>query len=580
MAIYHLYVKVGGRNEGRSAVAAAAYRSASQMENLYDGVTHDYTRKQGVVHTEILLPSYAPQEYKDRDTLWNAVELAEKAKDARLFREVEFSLPVELPLAEQIKLARSYIADNFVSEGMCADICIHNPPLVDDRGRPIKENGEPVTDEKEIVYRNPHAHVLLTVRPIDKATGKWQAKTQIEYICIKDGVEKGFTSEEYKSAALEGWERQYQYQQGKKKVWLTQAEGEAKQLKRCGRTPKTTRYGRENPITARWNDTERIFEWREKWAAYCNRALAEYGRPDVRIDARSKAAQGITDELNCITQSKISIQIDRRAARLQREGKEASLSYAGELNREIRKYNSLVRRMKKELADFKDSLRQTISSVRRKLEELRVSLILSAYQTAELQEQMPSDLREQYRQVSACQEALARCGQQMKETKAEKKKMEEALRGTRPWELGKKKDLRERIAVCQGRLEVLEEQRAGLPGQYGLEGWSEADVAEAAKSLAYIDRAMEQERQERKKQAADRTAFRRFFSGMTPQEQEAICKADMIRQEYTEEARQGLLAAWKERFLPSRFDRAVQDTDRDLGLARNQKAAKKHTLSL
>ena len=149
------------------------------------------------------MPSYAPQEYKDRDTLWNAVELAEKAKDARLFREVEFSLPVELPLAEQIKLARSYIADNFVSEGMCADICIHNPPLVDDRGRPIKENGEPVTDEKEIVYRNPHAHVLLTVRPIDKATGKWQAKTQIEYICIKDGVEKGFTSEDYKSAALE-----------------------------------------------------------------------------------------------------------------------------------------------------------------------------------------------------------------------------------------------------------------------------------------------------------------------------------------------------------------------------------------
>ena len=202
MAIYHLYVKVGGRNEGRSAVAAAAYRSAARMENQYDGVTHDYTKKRGVVHTEILLPSYVPQEYKDRDTLWNAVELAEKAKDARLFREVEFSLPVELPLAEQIKLARSYIADNFVSEGMCADICIHNPPLVDDRGRPIKENGEPVTDEKEIVYRNPHAHVLLTVRPIDKATGKWQAKTQIEYICIKDGVEKGFTSEEYKSAAL------------------------------------------------------------------------------------------------------------------------------------------------------------------------------------------------------------------------------------------------------------------------------------------------------------------------------------------------------------------------------------------
>ena len=236
--------------------------------------------------------------------------------------------------------------------------------------------------------------------------------------------------------------------------------------------------------------------------------------------------------------------------------------------------------MKKDLADFKGSLRQTISAVRQKLEELRVSLILSAYQTAELREQLPSDLREQYRQVSACQEELVRCNQQLKETRAEKKKMEEALRGTRPWELGKKKDLRERIAVCQGRLEVLEEQRASLPGRYGLDGWSEADVAEAAKSLSYLNRVMEQEKQERQKQAADRTAFRRLFSDLESQEQEAFCKEDTIRRGYTEEARRGLLAVWKERFLPSHFNRAVQDTDRDLGLARNQKAAKKHTLSL
>ena len=129
------------------------------------------------------------------------------------------------------------------------------------------------------------------------------------------------------------------------------------------------------------------------------------------------------------------------------------------------------------------------------------------------------------------------------------------------------------------RLETLEEQRAALPGQYGLEGWSEDEVAETAKSFSYIDRAMEQERQERKKQAADRTAFRRLFSGMALQEQEAICKEDMIRQEYTEEARQGLLAAWKEHFFPSRFDKAVQETDRSLGLTPRETHTKKHTLS-
>ena len=94
MAIYHCSIKITSRGKGKSAVAAAAYRAAEKITNEYDGVTHDYTRKGGVVHTEILLPDNAPAEYQDRAVLWNAVEKIEKAKNAQLAREIELALPV------------------------------------------------------------------------------------------------------------------------------------------------------------------------------------------------------------------------------------------------------------------------------------------------------------------------------------------------------------------------------------------------------------------------------------------------------------------------------------------------------
>ena len=94
MAIYHLEAKVISRGTGRSAVAAAAYMSCSQILNDYDGVQHDYTRKRGLVWQQIFLPEYAPAEWSDRGTLWNAVEENEKTKDSRLAREFVVALPL------------------------------------------------------------------------------------------------------------------------------------------------------------------------------------------------------------------------------------------------------------------------------------------------------------------------------------------------------------------------------------------------------------------------------------------------------------------------------------------------------
>lgn len=140
MAIYHCSIKVIKRSQGKSAVAAAAYRSGEKLTNQWDGVTHDYTKKGGIVHSEILLPSHAPPALLNRSELWNSVEQFEKSGNAQLAREIEIALPVELDRQAQLALVRTYVNDTFVSVGMCADFALHD-----------KGDG------------NPHAHIMLTL---------------------------------------------------------------------------------------------------------------------------------------------------------------------------------------------------------------------------------------------------------------------------------------------------------------------------------------------------------------------------------------------------------------------------------
>ena len=156
-------IKIISRGKGKSAVAAAAYRAGEKIANEYDGVIHDYTKKGGVTHTEIMLPDNAPPEYADRSALWNAVEQIEKNCNAQLAREIELALPVELSQEHNIELVRAYCQQYFVTAGMCADICIHD-----------KNDG------------NPHAHIMLTMRPFEQ-DGSWAAKSRKEYILDDNG---------------------------------------------------------------------------------------------------------------------------------------------------------------------------------------------------------------------------------------------------------------------------------------------------------------------------------------------------------------------------------------------------------
>ena len=333
MAIYHLSVKIISRSQGRSAVAAAAYRAAEKMENEYDGIVHDFRKKGWVVQREILLPEHAPIEYSDRCMLWNAVEKSEKRKTAQLAREIEIALPRELSLPQQIELLRQYIEDKFVAEGMCADYVIHNPPLRDDKNRPVDYAGNLLKDKKDFIFPNPHAHIMLTMRPIDE-NGKWEAKSATEYVCIRDGIEVGMTAEEFKSKKEDGWQKQYQYQEGKKKIWLTDEEGRRRNLTRISKTPKQSKFGCQNPTVERWNSPERVFEWRDSWASYCNRYLCK-AKIDASIDARSFAEQG-REELPTVHLGVEANAMDKRADRMERVGKSGTRSEAGQINREIR----------------------------------------------------------------------------------------------------------------------------------------------------------------------------------------------------------------------------------------------------
>lgn len=297
MAIFQCQIQIIKRSEGRSAVAAAAYRAAEKIENEYTGIVEDYSRKNWVEHSEIMLPENAPAEFRNRSVLWNAVEKSEKSKNARLAREVMIALPLELSMEENIRLVQEFVQDTFISDGMVADINIHTPPLRDETGTPIDMKGNPVTDKKDMIFRNPHAHILLTVRPLDQ-NGKWTPKTQKEYICRRNDETASFTAEEYRRAKNDGWEKQYQYYRGKGKVWLTPSESYNENLIRVSKNPRCTLYGRRDEKTTRWNSKEAIIQYRQSWEKHMNQALERAGRPE-RVDCRSYQEQG-TDTISGI----------------------------------------------------------------------------------------------------------------------------------------------------------------------------------------------------------------------------------------------------------------------------------------
>lgn len=464
MAIYHLEAKMVSRGAGRSAVAASAYLSCSRMLNEYDGVQHDYTRKQGLVWQAVFLPDMAPVEWQDREKLWNAVEETEKTKDSRLAREFVAALPIELSRQQQIALLQKFVREQFVAEGMCADVAVHD------------------TDG-----HNPHAHILLTVRPLTE-TGAWQYKTEKEYLCVKGGEERGFTAAEFKSAQAEGWEKQYQYKVDKKKVYMAPSQAEKCGYERVSKYPKSTKYGRQNPISARWNSEEHLLVWREAWATAANRCLELAGHAE-RIDHRSHAARGL-EERPTVHEGVAAQALERRGI----------LSDRCELNRQIKADNALLRELKAELKKLSDLVVHTVSAVAERLEKLRGRVLIFCYQLSHIRagRERYQDALHVYRPQMARYSGLVR---QIKDKGRERKALLAEKKALPARKIFKHKELAARIAELTEDLEELRSEKALLLQQF--EYAEDAGAETFRKDIAALESNLEKlDEQEQKYSAA------------------------------------------------------------------------------
>ena len=168
IALFHFHVTQIKRSAGQSAVASAAYRAREKLHSAYYGEDSDYTRKGGVIYSEILLPSHALPEYTDRETLWNAVEKAERGKKAQLAYSFDIALQNEFSMQENIDLTRQFLLEQFVNRGMVVDFAVHSPD---------KEDGG---------ISNPHFHVMCPIRPIE-SDGRWGNKQRREYVLDEHG---------------------------------------------------------------------------------------------------------------------------------------------------------------------------------------------------------------------------------------------------------------------------------------------------------------------------------------------------------------------------------------------------------
>ena len=483
MAIYHLEAKVVSRGNGRSAVAASAYLSCSKILNDYDGVQHDFTRKKGLIWQDVFLPEFAPSDWKDRSVLWNAVEKNEKTKDSRLAREFVPALPIELTPAQWQELLTDFIQNNFVADGMCADVAVHDPYPPG---------------------HNPHAHIMVTVRPLDEK-GNWQYKAEKEYVCVRNGEERGFTAAEFKAAQADGWEKQYPYKVGRKKVYLPSSEAEKHGYERVSKYPKSTKYGRQNPISERWNSEEQLVQWRKAWADAANRYLERYGHEE-RIDHRSHAERGL-DEQPTIHEGVFARSLERQGV----------ISDRCEINRQIKADNALLHELKAAVRKLAQAVKNTIPALAEAMERLRGNMIIFRYQLRHIG--MGKHRMNEHIQAAIPKlERYMGLVQQIKEKTKGRKNLLAEKKETPFYQIPKLRDLARSIAELTEELEELKTEKEML--LRSLDCADDTGISSIKKDIAAMESALKKLEAQEAKYSAELDAALKEYSELKKQASE------------------------------------------------------------
>lgn len=272
MAFYSFgRIKIISRSGVRSAVATAAYHSGTKIENEYDGVVHDHTRKRSVGETYVRMPESAPATWRDENVpakerlarIWNDVEMASPAENAQLARSNYLALPRELPLEESLDCVDRFIERNCTSKGMGVTYTFHD-----------KRN-------------NPHVDLMYLMREYDES-GKPIQKAKKEYLCRdKGGQECYFDAESFKRAS--GYEKVYKYQKGSQRANMTPSEAsELEGWERINKHPvcRTVKV-------SGWDDPDLAKKWRKSWEEVLNEKFEELGI-DARVDSRSHKERGLS----------------------------------------------------------------------------------------------------------------------------------------------------------------------------------------------------------------------------------------------------------------------------------------------
>ena len=284
MAIYHLSAKIISRGKNQSAIASAAYRSGQLLIDETNEKTFNYSRKSDVAFSQIFLPNNAPKKFLNRQTLWNDIENFEKNSNAQLAREIEFALPIELSLQQQIKLACNF-AETFAQNGMCVDLAFHN------------KKG------------NPHCHLMLTMRSLD-INGHWLPKNSVQYKLDCNG----------------------------NKIPVLDKQGNQKKEKNGKRV-----FEKIVTPTNDWNNKEKLLEWRKLYQDLANSALLT-SNITKQIDCRSYFNQGIK-KIPSIHLGQAATAMERRGILTERGNLNRKISRINSLNQKLQDYIDVTKKI-------------------------------------------------------------------------------------------------------------------------------------------------------------------------------------------------------------------------------------------
>ena len=396
---------------------------------------------------------------------------------------------------------------------------------------------------------------MLTVRPLDEQ-GNWQYKTEKEYLCVRNGEERGFTAAEFKAAQADGWEKQYPYKVGRKKVYMPSSEADKHGYERANKHPKSAKFGRQNPIAERWNSEEQLIEWRKAWADVTNRYLERYGH-DERIDHRSHADRGLTE------QPTIHEGVVARA--LEKKG---IISDRCEINRQIKADNALLRELKATIKKLMQAVKNTVPAIAEAMEKIRSSILIFSYQLRHI----GVGKHNMGKRVKAVKPELERyvgLVQQIKDKSKERKALL-AEKKERPfYQIPKLHDLTRCITELTEELEELKTEKAML--LRSLDCADDVGISAVKKEIAALESALQKLSEQEEKYSAELDEALKQYAELKEQAagMDAVELMDArlaVREEQERSVASRVKSAYGEKYDPM----MMQDSKRDVANLLNE----------